>query len=259
MLKINLKKHLDLIFLFTISTLVIIVTFGFFTLFILPIIIFVLFLLIYLIELIEFNKNKQRENKKLISLLKMLYLDLKAGKPISNSINDLIKKTEKLDVNSIFYDTLKKYNIYKNLGYFKNSDYSNADNKSYNKKFNNNTNNENNYSVITDINNINEDALINLIFNSVYNNNISSIKNFYKKINYEIKLLSEKKQSALNKYLIINMLFNSIIPSLLIFGFISYSIFSNFQDVIFPFSLLLLVILPAISILINAKISEIDV
>ena len=232
MLKINFKEKSDIIFIFIASTLIIIFLFGIYTLYILPIIIALIFLLLYSIEIIEFKENEIIEKEKTINALKILYLELKNNNSVSKSISNMLKK---VDNKSRFYNSIKKFEIQRQLGEIKTSNFS-LD------KFN-----------IED-----EKSLVDIVSNAVSNDNISILSNLYKKLDYELKLINEKNHGSLNKYVIINMLFNSIIPSLLIFGFISYSIFSNFLEIMPIFSFILLILLPALSLLVNKKMSELN-
>jgi len=232
MLKINFKEKSDIIFIFIASTLIIIFLFGIYTLYILPIIITLVFLLLYSIEIIEFKENEIIEKEKTINALKILYLELKNNNSVSKSINNMLKK---VDNKSRFYNLIKKFEIRRQLGEIKTSDFS-----------------------IDKFNIEDEKSLVDIVSNAVSNDNISILSNLYKKLDYELKLINEKNQGSLNKYVIINTLFNSIIPSLLIFGFISYSIFSNFLEIMPIFSFILLILLPALSLLVNKKMSELN-
>jgi len=142
---------------------------------------------------------------------------------------------KKVGNKSRFYNSIKKFEIRRELGEIKTSDFS-----------------------IDKFNIEDEKSLVEIVSNAVFNDNISILSNLYKKLDYELKLINEKNQGSLNKYVIINTLFNSIIPSLLIFGFISYSIFSNFLEIIPIFSFILLILLPALSLLVNKKMSELN-
>jgi|GEM_PF-3996652 len=232
MLKINFKEKSDIIFIFMASTLIIIFLFGIYTLYILPIIITLVFLLLYSIEIIEFKENEIIEKEKTINALKILYLELKNNNSVSKSISNMLKK---VDNKSRFYNSIKKFEIQRQLGEIKTSDFS-----------------------IDKFNIEDEKSLVEIVSNAVSNDNISILSNLYKKLDYELKLINEKNQGSLNKYVIINTLFNSIIPSLLIFGFISYSIFSNFLEIMPIFSFILLILLPALSLLVNKKMSELN-
>lgn len=232
MLKINFKEKSDIIFIFIASTLIIIFLFGIYTLYILPIIITLVFLLLYSIEIIEFKENEIIEKEKTINALKILYLELKNNNSVSKSISNMLKK---VDNKSRFYNLIKKFEIRRQLGEIKTSDFS-----------------------IDKFNIEDEKSLVDIVSNAVSNDNISILSNLYKKLDYELKLINEKNQGSLNKYVIINTLFNSIIPSLLIFGFISYSIFSNFLEIMPIFSFILLILLPALSLLVNKKMSELN-
>ena len=232
MLKINFKEKSDIIFIFIASTLIIIFLFGIYTLYILPIIIALIFLLLYSIEIIEFKENEIIEKEKTINALKILYLELKNNNSVSKSISNMLKK---VDNKSRFYNLIKKFEIRRQLGEIKTSDFS-----------------------IDKFNIEDEKSLVDIVSNAVSNDNISILSNLYKKLDYELKLINEKNQGSLNKYIIINTLFNSIIPSLLIFGFISYSIFSNFLEIMPIFSFILLILLPALSLLVNKKMSELN-
>ncbi len=68
---------------------------------------------------------------------------------------------------------------------------------------------------------------------------------------------AEVGASALNKYLLLSTVANTILPSLAIFAFVGYSILYYSAPSLLGFSLLLLLVFPTISSLIRAKVGQV--